>query len=177
MPWLPTCAARGQTDRPEAIDQFTLLHLVGDMLGLLDALGHETAVIAGHDWGLQSRGMPRCSVPIVSVPSSKLGIAGALCGLEDRSPRTPDCRRSRPGADVPGYGPSNLYLIEKRAQTSPEPHSSGMRPLDSARATAGSKRSDHYFSAAAVTVRPQSVCETLPSPVRGAPRQLGNQHN
>jgi pimeloyl-ACP methyl ester carboxylesterase len=41
----------GQTDRPEAIDQYTLLHLVGDMVGLLDALGQETAVIAGHDWG------------------------------------------------------------------------------------------------------------------------------
>ena len=41
----------GQTDRPEAIDQYTLLHLVGDLVGLLDALGAPTAVIAGHDWG------------------------------------------------------------------------------------------------------------------------------
>ena len=41
----------GLSDRPEAIDQYTLLHLVGDMVGLLDALGVEQAVIAGHDWG------------------------------------------------------------------------------------------------------------------------------
>ena len=41
----------GQTDRPDAIDQYTLLHLVGDVVGLLDALGEPTAVIAGHDWG------------------------------------------------------------------------------------------------------------------------------
>jgi pimeloyl-ACP methyl ester carboxylesterase len=41
----------GQTDRPEAIDQYTLLHLVGDVVGLLDALKEPTAVIAGHDWG------------------------------------------------------------------------------------------------------------------------------
>lgn len=41
----------GQTDRPESIDQCTLLHLVGDMVGLLDALEAPTAVIAGHDWG------------------------------------------------------------------------------------------------------------------------------
>jgi len=41
----------GQSGRPEAIDQYTLLHLVGDMVGLLDALGAEQAVIAGHDWG------------------------------------------------------------------------------------------------------------------------------
>ena len=41
----------GQTDRPEGIEQYTLLHLVGDIVGLLDALGASTAVIAGHDWG------------------------------------------------------------------------------------------------------------------------------
>jgi pimeloyl-ACP methyl ester carboxylesterase len=41
----------GQTDKPEPIDQYTLLHLVGDIVGLLDALGESTAVIAGHDWG------------------------------------------------------------------------------------------------------------------------------
>ena len=39
------------TDRPEAIDQYTLFHLTGDMVGLLDALGEQRAVIAGHDWG------------------------------------------------------------------------------------------------------------------------------
>jgi pimeloyl-ACP methyl ester carboxylesterase len=47
----PDMRGYGQTDRPEAIDQYTLFHLVGDMVGLLDALGDETAVIAGHDWG------------------------------------------------------------------------------------------------------------------------------
>jgi pimeloyl-ACP methyl ester carboxylesterase len=41
----------GQTDRPEAIEQYTLLHSIGDMVGLLDALGAEQAVIVGHDWG------------------------------------------------------------------------------------------------------------------------------
>ncbi|HVQ74130.1 MAG TPA: alpha/beta hydrolase [Candidatus Binatia bacterium] len=47
----PDMRGYGQTDRPEAIDQYTLLHLVGDMVGVLDALGAESAVIAGHDWG------------------------------------------------------------------------------------------------------------------------------
>ena len=41
----------GQTETPAAIDQYTLLHMVGDMVGLLDAVGAEQAVIAGHDWG------------------------------------------------------------------------------------------------------------------------------
>ena len=40
-----------RSDRPEAIDQYTIFHLVGDMVGLLDALGERQAVIAGHDWG------------------------------------------------------------------------------------------------------------------------------
>ena len=47
----PDMRGYGGTDRPEAIDQYTLLHLVGDMVGLLDALGADRAVIAGHDWG------------------------------------------------------------------------------------------------------------------------------
>jgi pimeloyl-ACP methyl ester carboxylesterase len=41
----------GQTDRPEQLDRYTLLHHIGDVVGLLDALGTETAVIVGHDWG------------------------------------------------------------------------------------------------------------------------------
>ncbi len=41
----------GQTDRPEAIDQYTQFHMIGDIIGVMDALGEETAVIAGHDWG------------------------------------------------------------------------------------------------------------------------------
>jgi len=41
----------GNSDAPQAIDQYTILHLVGDMVGILDALGAATAVIVGHDWG------------------------------------------------------------------------------------------------------------------------------
>lgn len=41
----------GQTDAPGDSEAYTLLHLVGDLVGLLDVLGEEQAVIAGHDWG------------------------------------------------------------------------------------------------------------------------------
>jgi pimeloyl-ACP methyl ester carboxylesterase len=40
-----------RTDQPEAIESYTLLHLVGDVIGLLDALEAEQAVVVGHDWG------------------------------------------------------------------------------------------------------------------------------
>jgi pimeloyl-ACP methyl ester carboxylesterase len=48
---VPDMRGYGQTDAPEAIDQYSMLHLVGDMVGVLDALAEDTAVIAGHDWG------------------------------------------------------------------------------------------------------------------------------
>jgi pimeloyl-ACP methyl ester carboxylesterase len=47
----PDMRGYGETDRPEDIGKYTLLHLVGDIVGLVDALGERQAVIAGHDWG------------------------------------------------------------------------------------------------------------------------------
>ena len=47
----PDMRGYGQTDRPDEIEKYSLLHLVGDMVGVLDAMGEPTAVIAGHDWG------------------------------------------------------------------------------------------------------------------------------
>jgi pimeloyl-ACP methyl ester carboxylesterase len=47
----PDMRGYGETDRPEAIDQYSIFHLTGDMVGLLDALDIERAAIVGHDWG------------------------------------------------------------------------------------------------------------------------------
>jgi pimeloyl-ACP methyl ester carboxylesterase len=47
----PDMRGYGQTGQPEAIDQYTLFHLVGDMVGVLDALSAPQAVVVGHDWG------------------------------------------------------------------------------------------------------------------------------
>ncbi len=41
----------GRSDRPQPIDAYTILHLVGDVIGLIHALGEERAVVIGHDWG------------------------------------------------------------------------------------------------------------------------------
>jgi pimeloyl-ACP methyl ester carboxylesterase len=41
----------GRTGGPAEADQYTMLHLTGDVIGLMDALGEEQAVVAGHDWG------------------------------------------------------------------------------------------------------------------------------
>ena len=47
----PDMRGYGKSDAPEAIDQYTIFHLVGDLVGLLDALEAPSAVIVGHDWG------------------------------------------------------------------------------------------------------------------------------
>ena len=47
----PDMRGYGRSDRPEAVEAYTQLHIVGDMVGLLDALEVPQAVIIGHDWG------------------------------------------------------------------------------------------------------------------------------
>lgn len=47
----PDLRGYGQTDRPAEVADYTLLHLVGDVIGLLDTLGEQQAVVVGHDWG------------------------------------------------------------------------------------------------------------------------------
>jgi pimeloyl-ACP methyl ester carboxylesterase len=47
----PDMRGYGRSDRPEPIEAYTQLHIVGDMVGLLDALSIEQAAIVGHDWG------------------------------------------------------------------------------------------------------------------------------
>ncbi len=41
----------GQTDKPEPIEAYNILNLTGDIVGLVNALGEERAVVVGHDWG------------------------------------------------------------------------------------------------------------------------------
>ena len=41
----------GDTDAPQAVEAYSIHHLVGDLTGLLDALAIERAVVVGHDWG------------------------------------------------------------------------------------------------------------------------------
>jgi len=47
----PDMRGYGRTDRPAEIGRYTQLHAAGDVVGLLDALGAEQAVVVGHDWG------------------------------------------------------------------------------------------------------------------------------
>lgn len=76
----PDLRGYGATDQPGAIDQYTLLHLVGDVVGILDMLQTEKAFIVGNDWGAtlawhaallrpdRFRGVVACGVPMMAQP-------------------------------------------------------------------------------------------------------------
>jgi pimeloyl-ACP methyl ester carboxylesterase len=41
----------GQTEQPAQQEAYTLLHLVADLVGVLETLGESQATLIGHDWG------------------------------------------------------------------------------------------------------------------------------
>lgn len=41
----------GGSSRPESIEDYDILHLTDDLIGILDDLGEDRAVFVGHDWG------------------------------------------------------------------------------------------------------------------------------
>lgn len=47
----PDLRGYGQSERPEDASRYTTLDSVGDLVGLLDALGERQAVVVGNDWG------------------------------------------------------------------------------------------------------------------------------
>ena len=66
----PDMRGYGQTDQPEDIDQYTLFHLVGDMVGVLDALGApQTPSSSATTGARRSPGIPRFFGPTAFAPS------------------------------------------------------------------------------------------------------------
>jgi len=47
----PDMRGYGGSDAPEDVNTYDVITLAGDMVGILDALGVEKAVMVGHDWG------------------------------------------------------------------------------------------------------------------------------
>ena len=48
---VPDMRGLGRSDRPAAVADYALSRAVGDVAGILDALGVEAAHVVGHDWG------------------------------------------------------------------------------------------------------------------------------
>jgi pimeloyl-ACP methyl ester carboxylesterase len=74
----------GGTTRPEATDRYTLLDLVGDVVGLIAALGEHRAIVVGHDWGA-----PVAWHTALLRPDLVAGVAGLSVPFTPRMPQSP----------------------------------------------------------------------------------------
>ncbi len=86
----------GLTSRPEAVTDYDMAHLTGDMVGLLNHLGVEKAIFCGHDWG----GIVVWQMPLMH-PSRVAGVIGLNTPFLPRSPADPIAiMRMRFGPDM-----------------------------------------------------------------------------
>ncbi|WP_245897118.1 alpha/beta fold hydrolase [Hymenobacter nivis] len=49
--WAPDQRGYNLSDKPRPVRAYAINELAADVLGLLDAAGHDTAAVVGHDWG------------------------------------------------------------------------------------------------------------------------------
>ncbi|MGQ9426939.1 alpha/beta fold hydrolase [Gilvimarinus sp. F26214L] len=47
----PDMRGYGKTDKPRAVEDYDIKQVTADVAGIVDALGEESAVLIGHDWG------------------------------------------------------------------------------------------------------------------------------
>jgi pimeloyl-ACP methyl ester carboxylesterase len=86
----------GLTSRPEAVTDYDLEHLTGDLTGLLDHLGVEKAIFCGHDWG----GFVVWQMPLMH-PARVAGVIGLNTPFLPRAPMDPIAlMRMRFGPDM-----------------------------------------------------------------------------
>src|SRR5260370_612053 len=147
----PDMRGYGQTDRPEQLDRYTLLHLVGDVVGLLDALGAETAAIVGH--GIvasmahrSGRGFLRKRIcahgisrgaELVPQHGPKLGTLSACVWSAGESPGAVHRRGPRSRFGLSRDGPSHRQPVEVCAAAPGNASVSRLRSLDPAGASPG----------------------------------------
>jgi pimeloyl-ACP methyl ester carboxylesterase len=86
----------GLSSRPEAVTDYDIQHLTGDLVGLLEHLGVEKAIFCGHDWG----GIVVWQAPLMH-PSRVAGVIGLNTPFMPRAPADPIAlMRMRFGPDM-----------------------------------------------------------------------------
>ncbi|MDB5498148.1 MAG: eph [Phenylobacterium sp.] len=86
----------GLSSRPDAVTDYDMEHLTGDLVGLLDHLGVEKAIFCGHDWG----GIVVWQLPLMH-PDRVAGVIGLNTPFMPRAPMDPIAlMRMRFGPDM-----------------------------------------------------------------------------
>ncbi len=87
----PDLRGYGDSDRPPAVDDYLAPKLVGDIMGLIRALGHESAHIVGHDWGgglaWGLAGNLPAAVRSLTILNAPVGVVSARLRREDAAQR------------------------------------------------------------------------------------------
>ncbi|WP_269716909.1 alpha/beta fold hydrolase [Caulobacter sp. NIBR2454] len=86
----------GLTGGPDAVSDYDMAHLTGDLVGLMDHLGVEKAVVCGHDWG----GIVVWQMPLMH-PDRVAGVISLNTPFYPRPPVDPIMvMRARLGEDM-----------------------------------------------------------------------------
>ncbi len=80
----PDMRGYGATDAPPDVDDYDMNHLTADMVGILDALGVETATIVGHDWG-----SPVAQYSVLYYPDRFTSLVMMSVPYQGRAPANP----------------------------------------------------------------------------------------
>jgi pimeloyl-ACP methyl ester carboxylesterase len=87
----PDLRGYGGSDRPAAVDAYAAPKLVGDVAGLIGALGHESAHLVGHDWGgglaWALAGTRPEMVRSLTILNAPVGVVSARLRREDPAQR------------------------------------------------------------------------------------------
>jgi pimeloyl-ACP methyl ester carboxylesterase len=100
----PDMRGYGAAERPAAVEAYSILHLVGDMVDLVRALGETTAVIVGHDWGAQVAWSAAQLRPDVFTAVAALSVP-----FRPRVPGKPPVAYWRSIAEAQGVG--EFYMV------------------------------------------------------------------
>lgn len=80
----PDMRGYGKSDKPHEITAYTQVEVVKDIIGLIPALGYETAIVIGHDWGA-----PTAWSTALNHPDKVRAVGGLSVPFMPRSPVQP----------------------------------------------------------------------------------------
>ena len=99
----PDMRGYGEAMKPQRTEDHTILHLVGDMVDLVRALGERSCVVVGHDWGASVAW--HC---VLMRPDMFTAVAGLSVPFQPRRAKGPPVAAMRAMADRAGTG--DLYI-------------------------------------------------------------------
>ena len=77
----PDVRGYGESDKPHPVAAYDMVSLTGDVVGLMDALGEDQAILVGHDWGA-----PICWNTAALHPERVAAVVGLSVPFFQRGP-------------------------------------------------------------------------------------------